>query len=301
MAQSMRGKLCIVTGANNGFGFVTAQRLTEMGATVVMICRSRERGQAAQQRIRDATGHQPELLLADLSLQAQVRRVAADVRAAHGRLDVLINNAGFSWPEREETEEGFERTFALNYLAYFTLTLELVDLLIASAPARVVNIASSAHRWRDLALDNLQGERDYPVRRFPPLPQMYGWTNVCRIMFTYELAERLAGRGVTANALCPGFVPVTRSTVGPLFNGLSRAMQWIPGVRTPEQAAETIVYLASDPRAAALTGTYHESDVRMRSSEQTYDRAVRKQLWSKTLALAGYEIDPLPTETPPRS
>jgi NAD(P)-dependent dehydrogenase (short-subunit alcohol dehydrogenase family) len=282
----------LITGANNGFGFVAAERLAAAGNNIVMICRSRERGEAAQERIFTTTGHRPGLLLADLSLQSQVKRVAAEYRANYDRLDVLINNAGYAWLKRDLTAEGFERTFALNYLAYFTLTLELLDMLLASAPARIINTASASHRWQPISLENLQGEQKF-ANRFPPKPLMYGFSNAYRIMFTYELAERLVGTGVTANTFCPGFVPVQRASQSAFMNALVKLTSGMANARTPEEAAETIVYLASDPAAAALNGTYHASGVLTRSTEQTYDGALRRQLWDKTVQLANYTTDPL--------
>lgn len=288
----MTTPICIVTGANNGIGYETAQALTAQGKQVVMLCRSRERGEAARQKIAAATGRTPDLLLADLSLQAEVKRAAAEFRSKYDRLDALVNVAGFSWNERQETAEGFERTFALNYLAYFTLTLELVDLLVKAAPARVVNVASAAHRWRDIEFDNLQGEQVFPVKKMPPLSIMYGWSNMMRIMFTYTLAERLKPYGVTANVLCPGFVPVKRSTVSPFMNWLVGWMRYLPNARTPQAAAETIIWLASAPEAAALSGAYFQGGTQMESAPQSYDRAARERLWQTTLDLVGYATDP---------
>lgn len=276
----------LITGANNGFGFVTARELTRRGWQVLMVCRSRERGEAARARIQNETGVQPELYIGDFLLQSEVRRVAAEVRARHDRLDVLINNAGFAYPVREVTSEGFERTFALNYLAYFTLTRELLGLLKNAGNARIINTTSSAHRWLGMTLENWQGELVYPKTRFPPLPLMYGWTNVMRILFTYELAERYGASGITANCFCPGFVPVERSTSSAFVNKLGLLLsKVIPSTRTPEQAAETILYLAADAEAAALNGVYFQSGAKMRSSEQTYDVDLRKALWAKTEAL----------------
>ncbi len=287
-------KICLVTGSNNGIGFETAKGLAAQGCQIVMLCRSRQRGEAARQKIAAATGHTPDLLLADLSIQREIKRAAAEFRERYDRLDVLVNVAGYSWPERQETDEGFERTFALNYLGYFTLTLELLDLLIQSAPARIVNIASEAHRWQDISFDNLQGEKSFPTQRMPPLPIMYGWTNMMRIMFTYELANRLQNAGVTANVLCPGFVPVRRSAASPLMNAMSWVMSKMPNTRTPAQAAETIIWLASAPEAAEKNGAYYSSGEEKQSAAQSYDEAVRRQLWKTTLDLVGYERDPLP-------
>lgn len=276
----------LITGANNGFGFVTARELARRGWQVLMVCRSRERGEAACARIQNETGVLPELYIGDFLLQSEVRRVAAEVRARHDRLDVLINNAGFAYPVREVTAEGFERTFALNYLAYFTLTRELLGLLKNAGNARIINTTSNAHRWPGMTLENWQGELVYPKNRFPPLPLMYGWTNVMRILFTYELAERYGASGITANCFCPGFVPVERSTSSAFVNKLGLLLsKVIPGTRTPEQAAETILYLAADAEAATLNGVYFQSGVKMRSSEQTYDVDLRKALLAKTEAL----------------
>jgi NAD(P)-dependent dehydrogenase (short-subunit alcohol dehydrogenase family) len=279
-------KTVLITGSNTGFGYVTARELAKQGWTVLMVCRSRERGEAACKRIQAETGVLPELYLGDLLLQRDVRRIASEVKAQHSRLDVLMNNAGFAYSERAVTDEGFERTFALNYLAYFTLTRELLPLLRSADAGRIVNTTSSAHRWPGAALDNWQGEQSFPKRVFPPLPLMYGWTNVFRILLTYELAERLAGDGIVANCVCPGFVPVERSSASRFQNKIGSLLgKLIPGVRTPEQAAETMLFLAADAQAALLNGTYHESGVLMRSSDQTYDGAMRKALWLKTEAL----------------
>lgn len=285
--MAMDGKVCVITGSNNGFAFVAAKRLSALGATVAMVCRSAERGEAARAAIATETGARPELLVADLELQSEVRRVAGELAGRFARIDVLMNNAGFPFPRRELTAEGFERTFALNYLAYFTLCRELRPQLRAAGAARIVNTASSAHRRAELRLDNLQGERDFGARRFPPLPKMYSWTNSCRIMLTYELAERYAPDGITANCFCPGLVMVERAGATRAQNLMVRFLPrfLLPKTRTPEEAAETMVFLASSEKAAQLTGEYYESGVRVRSSEQTYDRELRRQLWDATEAL----------------
>lgn len=290
----VEGKVCLITGANNGFGYETSKALAAMGARVVMVCRSEKRGKAAQARIAKATGNTPDLLLADLLLQSQVKQVVSTFRERYDRLDVLLNNAGFSYKEREETEEGFERTFALNYLAYFTLTIELLDLLRKSAPSRIVNTASTAHQWREVDLDNnLQGERDFPPGPFG-LSQMYGWTNAYRIMFTYELSQRLEGSGVVANSFSPGFVPVRRSGVPWYLNMLMPLMRLIPSARSPKQAAQTMIALATAPDYEALSGLFLSDGEPATSSDQTLDATVRKKLWELTCQLLGYAQDPLP-------
>ncbi len=280
----MKNKVCVITGSNNGFALVAAHRLSAMGAKVVMVCRSRERGEAARAQIAARSGNAPELVIADLELQSEAQRAASEIAAAHPRVDVLMNNAGFAFAKRELTREGFERTFALNYLAYFTLCRALRPQMRAAGGARIVNTASSAHRQNPLSMDNLQGERDFGERAFPPLPKMYGWSNVCRIMLTFELAERCAEDGITANCFCPGLVMVERAGATALQNLM---VKWtpkflLPKTRTPEEAAETMVELASAESAAKLTGVYFESGQRVRASEQCYDRALRQQLWERT-------------------
>lgn len=280
----MKDKVCVITGSNNGFAKVAAGRLAALGAKVVMVCRSRERGEAARQEIAAQTGALPELFVAELELQSEVRRVARELNAQFPRIDVLMNNAGFPFPRRELTSEGFERTFALNYLAYFTLCRDLRPALRAAGGARIVNTASKAHRRSPLRLDNLQGELEFGEQRFPPLPKMYGWTNICRIMLTYELAERYAADRITASCFCPGAVMVPRTGATPFQNALVRLMPTflMRSARTPEQAAETMVLLATSEDAARLNGAYFESGVQVRSSEQTYDRELRRQLWDAT-------------------
>ena len=284
----MSAEVCVVTGANNGFGLVTAQRLATQGATVLMVCRSQARGEAARQRIAEKTQNPPRLFLGDLSLQKDVRRIVAEIGSAHPRIDVLVNNAGYAYAERELTGEGFERTFALNYLAYFTLSLGLLPQLRAAKGARIVNVASSAHRWEPISLDNLQGEKRFPLKRMPPLPLMYGWTNSYRIMLSFELAARLKQENIYVNCACPGFVPVRRSTASSFQNFMTGVFaKTIPGTRTPEQAAVTMLELASPE--VGMTGAYFESGKQVRAAEQTYDRALRQALFAKTFELLGRE------------
>ena len=197
----MTGKTCVLTGATSGIGRETAVALAGLGARLALVCRDRGRGEDAVAEIAARTGNRDVVLhLADLSSQRDVRRVAAEILAAHPQIHVLVNNAGVVNLRRTLTEDGLETVFATNHLAYFHLTLLLLDRLRASAPARIVNVASDAHRWGRLDLDDLGNARRYRAM------QVYGQSKLANILFTYELARRLAGSGVTCNCLHPGAV-----------------------------------------------------------------------------------------------
>jgi retinol dehydrogenase 12 len=250
-AQPMHGKVCLVTGATSGIGAVTAEALARQGATTILVARNPTRGAATVERIRQGTGNpQVEVLLADLSAQAEIRRLAREVQSRYPRLDVLVNNAGALFSGREVSADGIEMTWALNHLAYFLLTTLLLDTLRASAPARVVNVSSDAHRHARLRFDDLQGQQDYGGWR------AYAQSKLANVLFTYELARRLAGTGVAANAVHPGFVATNfarqnRSLTALLF----RALQPVVAL-SPEQGAETVIYLATAPEVAGVSGQY---------------------------------------------
>src|SRR5579859_1049749 len=194
----MDGKVVLITGANSGVGFATARQLAELGAVVIMVCRDPGRGSAARNAVAQvATGPEPTLLLADLSSQAAVYALSDEVHARFARIDVLLNNAGAIFARRELTADGIEKTFAVNHLAPFLLTNLLLDLVRASPAGRIVTVASESHSGR-LDFDNLQGERRYSFLA------AYNRSKLGNILFTYELARRLAGTGVTANCLSPG-------------------------------------------------------------------------------------------------
>jgi NAD(P)-dependent dehydrogenase (short-subunit alcohol dehydrogenase family) len=277
----MRGRICLVTGATSGVGRAAAIALARMGAHVVIVARDTGRGAAALGDVRTAspTGA-GELLLADLSSQAAIRRLAGEVEARLSALHVLVNNAGGIWYHRETTADGLERTVATNHLAYFLLTNLLLDRLRASAPARVVNVSSDAHYGAALDFDDLQGEQRYD-----------GWaaykrSKLANVLFTSELAARLAGSGVTANALHPGVVNTGISRKGsPLFRlGFSIAR---PFMLTPERGADTIVYLASAPEVSGTTGEYFEKRRAKTPSAEARDPRTRQRLWDVSEALVG--------------
>ncbi len=274
MAQEMKGKICLVTGATLGIGKETALGLARMGAQVVIVGRDAARTKETAAWIaRESGNSQIDFLVADLSLQAEVRRLAEVFKSRYARLDVLLNNAGAIFTRRELTAEGFERTWALNHLAEFLLTHLLLERLEASAPARIVNVASRAHVRGSMDFDNLQGEKKYGGMN------AYCRSKLANIMFTYALARRLTGAGVTANCLHPGVVATGfgRNTPG-LFRtliGLAR-----PLLITPEKGALTSIYLASSPEVANVSGKYFDKCKPIDSSARSLDIDAQERLWA---------------------
>lgn len=279
-SESMRGKVCLITGGSRGIGQAAAVELAAMGARVVLVARNAERGAATLERIRARTGQGAGLLLADLATLEGVRQAAREFRAEYDRLDVLINNAGAVFSQRTVTADGFERTFALNHLAYFLLTNLLLDMLRASAPARIVNVSSAAHQGAVLDFADLQIERRYTGFR------AYGRSKLANILFTHELARRLEGTGVTANALHPGVV----STGFNKNNGLLMRLGMTvirPFLITPEKGARTIVYLASSPAVESVSGEYFVNCTATRSSPVSYDEDAARRLWEVSATFTG--------------
>ncbi len=280
-ANPMHSKVCLVTGATSGVGMVTAKTLAQLGATTIIIARNPERGTAMVNRIRQETGNpQVEMILADLSAQGDVRRLAREVQSRYPRLDVLVNNAGALFSRREVSLDGIEMTWALNHLAYFLLTNLLLETLSASAPARIVNVSSEAHRHASMPFEDLQGQRRYRGWR------AYAQSKLANILFTYELARRLNGTHVTANAVHPGFVATNfgrhnRSLAGLMFRALQVA------AISPEQGAETMLYLATSPEVEDVTGKYFVKRRAVRSSNASYDVHAAQRLWQASVELVG--------------
>lgn len=268
----MKDRTVLVTGSTDGIGKATALKLAAMDAVVLLHGRNPELGHAVEKEIRRKTGNERiELFIADLSSMRQVRDLAAEIRENHDRLHVLINNAGTFMAERELTEDGFETTFAVNYLAPFLLTHELLDLLKRSVPSRIINIASMTHLNGSLDPDNLQGERYYDGF------QAYANSKLAVILFTYALAERLQGTKVTANCLHPGVIRTKLLRAG--FGDHSGD--------TPERGAVTSVYLASSPEVEDVTGQYFVDSRQARSSPSSRDRRLQETLWQISERLTG--------------
>lgn len=284
-SPNMTGKTVAITGANSGIGRATAQALAAMGAEVLACGRSRTKLDAATAAIRQATGNQEvHALVADLSDLSQVRALAEAIQARTSRLDVLINNAGIATDRRVETPDGLELTFAVNHMAPFVLTNALLPLLTASAPARVVTVSSALYASvKSLDLDDLQLTRG----KFS-WQTAYNQSKLANILFTRELARRLEGTGVTANALHPGVIDTGFGADGDLsgLNALAfRVMKWfLPG---PEKGARTSVYLASSPEVTGVTGRYFEASREEVPGGLAQDDALALSLWERSEALAG--------------
>ena len=270
---TMQGKVCLITGATHGIGQATALELARMGATVVIVGRNATKTSQVVEEIRSATGNKNvDSLLADLSSQQDIRQLASQFTNKYSQLDVLLNNAGATFVDRQLTVDGIERTFALNHLNYFLLTNLLLDTINASAPARIINVSSAAHTASKVDFDNLQGERSYGVFA------AYATSKLENILFTNELARRLEGTGITANSLHPGLVNTGKKNNTGLWATTVAVVSNLFG-KTPEKGAETSIYLASSPDVQHITGKYFVNSKVKQTASQANDLAVAKKLW----------------------
>ena len=281
-APVMAGKSVLVTGGTGGIGKATATGLAALGARVGITGRDPARAEAAAAGIRAAPGSPAvDAFAADMSVQAGVRRLAAQVLDTYPRLDVLVNNAGGFWAHRHVTADGLEHTFALNHLAPFLLTSLLLDRLTASAPARIITVSSGAHARGRIDFDDLQGERNYSGQH------AYSQSKLANVIFTYELARRLEGTGVTATVLHPG---VVRTGFGAEDQAAYLAVMIRVArlfMKTPAQGAETPIYLASSPQVEGITGRYFVNRKPKTSSKVSYDTTAAARLWQASIDLAG--------------
>ena len=280
LKDNMNGKICLVTGGTNGIGKATAQALAAMGATVIIVGRDVLKTSQVAEEIRAASGSNTvESLLADLSSPQEVRWLADKFKRKYSHLHVLINNAGGFFMRRQLRGNGIEMTFALNHLAGFLLTNLLLDTLKASAPARIINVSSNAHASGKIEFDNLQGEREYG-------PRAYDNSKLANILFTMELARRLEGTGVTANALHPGFVATGfAKNNGKLIAALVSLITPLVA-RSPAKGAETSVYLASSPSVEGITGKYFYDSHIIPPAPQATDMVVARKLWDVSAQMA---------------
>jgi NAD(P)-dependent dehydrogenase (short-subunit alcohol dehydrogenase family) len=277
----------MVTGATSGIGLATAQALAERGATVVLVGRNAEKGSRKVAQVRETTGNaKVSFMLVDLSVQEEIRQLARKFENKFSRLDVLVNNVGGFFMSRRPSADGIEMTWALNYLGVFLLTHLLLDLLQESAPARIVNVSSDMHRRAELHLDNLGLEGEYSAQ------EAYGQAKLALMLFTFELARRLAGTGVTVNAVHPGFVATELWTkggtlfriLGPLLMPLIKLI-----ARSPEEGAQTVIYLAASPEVKRVTGRYFVDKEQVRAATVAYDLEVAQRLWDISVQMAELE------------
>ena len=297
----MTDKVVLLTGGTSGIGRTTAQMLAECGATVVITGRNQERGEQVVTELSEETGGDSSLLTADFVEQSEVRRLASEFRAERDRLDVLVHNAGTYRPERQVTSDGIEETLAVNHLAPFLLTHELVDLLIESVPARVVVVSSGLHERGHIHFDDLQLERNYDTQR------AYAQSKLANLLFTYELARRLDS--VTANALHPGVIPSTRlGRDSGLWSSLVyRFIGSLPRIgKTVEEAASLTAYLAASTDVEGVNGAYYASrgsksePEPIESSPESHNETLQRRLWEVSADLVGVEsLLPIDHETKP--
>jgi NAD(P)-dependent dehydrogenase (short-subunit alcohol dehydrogenase family) len=277
----MTGRVCVVTGATRGIGRATVEGLARLGATLVLVCRRREDGDRIALEVRRAgEGPPARVIEADLSSQAAVRHAAKEILERYPELHVLINNAGVVTPRREVTVDGLEAQLAVNHLAPFLLTNLLLPALRAGAPSRIVNVSSTTHHGAVIDFEDLQSEREYDSA------EVYAVTKLMNVLFTYELAMRLEGSGVSANCLHPGAV-ATRLLADymrvPLVGGV---LAQTFGA-SPEQGADTVLYLAAAPEVAGITGRYFSNRRETRSAPNSYDEATARRLWQVSERLTG--------------
>ena len=282
----MKGKVCIVTGSNSGIGKETALALAGMGAVVVMAVRNRERGERARSEIIEETGNQAtDLMICDVSSIESIRRFAKEFKEKYDRLDVLINNAGAVFSKRQVTPDGVEMTLAVNYLGPFLLTWELLPLLKASAPSRVINLGSGMHGTGKIDLDDLQSEKGYRGM------QTYAKAKLMVTTITYEWARRLDGTGVAVNVVEPGFVATnlgrnSGSLISSIMFGLVRPIQI-----SPRKGAETSVYAATSDELEGVTGKCFAKLKEKPTAEISYDREIQRRLWDSTVDLLGVDLN----------
>lgn len=273
-SYNMQGKVCLVTGSTSGIGRVTAKALAAQGAHLIVVGRNQQKAQDTLQHIKTETGNDSvEFLLADFSDLEQVRQLVSTFKQRYTRLDVLVNNAGAFFNTRRVSSYAVEKTFLVNHLAPFLLTNLLLDLIRSSTPARIVNVSSEAHKYADMDLDDLEFKRGFSGMK------AYGRSKLANIMFAYELARRLRGRDVTANAVHPGHIATNMWRTN--FPIIGPALKWVMSLfaLSPEEGADNSIYLASSPEVEGVTGKYFVEREPAQSSPASYNEELAQRLW----------------------
>lgn len=279
----MKNKICIVTGANTGIGKATAAGLASIGAEVIMVCRSKEKGEEAKRQIiKQSKNESVHLFLADLSSKNEIKRLSDEIHNKFNKIHVLINNAGIILHQRQLTADGYEYQFAVNYLSNVLLIHLMMDLLLKATPSRIINVSSGAHRGAGINFNDLHTEKEYKYL------QVYGMTKLAQILFTYKLAKELSGTGITVNALSPGVVATNLLSD---FQGKPRALGFLHKIKndSPDKGAETPLYLAASEDVKNLTGKYFANKKIEETSMASYDQNTTERLWNESLKLCGIE------------
>ena len=280
----MTGKVCLITGGNSGIGKATALALAKLNASVVIVSRNKDKGEATIIEIKSKSGNRNvDAMTADLSSQDSVRELAHDFKGRYKKLHVLINNAGIFLPKRIQTVDGLETTFVTNHLGHFLLTNLLLDVLKANAPSRIINITSSAHRGTEMNFDDLQAEKKYSGYH------AYSQSKLANVLFTYQLAKRLEGTGITVNCLHPG---VVRTGFGKDVTGLMSILVRVgsPFMMSPEKSARATIYLATSPELEGVTGKHFSRGKEEKSSTESYDAASAERLWRLSAELVKLDV-----------
>ena len=284
MNENLENKVCLITGATNGIGEESAKALNNMGAEIVFVARNEEKGNFLKQQLKNDSGRDATMIIANLSSQAEVKRAANEFLALEKPLDILLNNAGIMNRERNETVDGLEEVFSVNHLAYFTLSLMLLDKLKQTENSRVINVASGAHQFvKDMNFDDLQSEKT-----FKPL-QVYGQSKLANILFTKSLSEKLLNSGVTVNCLHPGFVS---TGIGSNNKGIWNLLMFLakPFAKKSNKGAETSIYLCSSPAVKNISGEYFVDCTVEKVSEAANDPKQAEKLWDISVELAGLDL-----------
>ncbi len=284
MNENLENKVCLITGATNGIGEESAKALNNMGAEIVFIARNEEKGNFLKQQLKNDSGRDATMIIANLSSQAEVKRAANEFLALEKPLDILLNNAGIMNRERNETVDGLEEVFSVNHLAYFTLSLMLSEKLRQTENSRIINVASGAHQFvKDMNFDDLQSEKT-----FKPL-QVYGQSKLANILFTKSLSEKLLNSGVTVNCLHPGFVS---TGIGSNNKGIWNLLMFLakPFAKKSNKGAETSIYLCSSPAVKNISGEYFVDCTVEKVSEAANDPKQAEKLWDISVELAGLDL-----------
>ena len=284
MNENLENKVCLITGATNGIGQESAKALNKMGAEIVFVARNEEKGNFLKQQLKNDSGRDATMIIANLSSQAEVKRAANEFLALEKPLDILLNNAGIMNRQRTETVDGLEEVFSVNHLAYFTLSLMLLDKLKQTENSRVINVASGAHQFvKDMNFDDLQSEKT-----FKPL-QVYGQSKLANILFTKSLSEKLLNSGVTVNCLHPGFVS---TGIGSNNKGIWNLLMFLakPFAKKSNKGAETSIYLCASPAVKNISGEYFVDCSVEKVSEAANDPKQAEKLWDISFELAGLDL-----------